>query len=224
MRYLPAQGIIGFRFGSIYPPSFGSLAGKRHLGTDIKCPVGTPVVAPIDGVIFALVNGKEGGFTVQLKGTDGWYYRMMHNSQFKVKKGDTVKAGQLVALSGGQPGAPGAGTTSAPHCHADRSKILNSQNFNDYSDLEKWVKEEPMTVNIDNTRALVVRIYKKWLKIENPVPSDIEAQAAFMRDYLNAGNEADADKQFADFEAGAPSGGSNWAVIKQKIIDFINSL
>ena len=57
------------------------------------------------------------GNTVILAGVDGATYTYCHLSQFAVRPGQVVGAGSLIGLSGGQPGAPGAGNTTGPHLH-----------------------------------------------------------------------------------------------------------
>ncbi|MEZ5230266.1 MAG: M23 family metallopeptidase [Acidimicrobiales bacterium] len=55
--------------------------------------------------------------TVIITGTDGATYTYCHLSAVAVAAGDDVTAGQAIGLSGGQPGAPGAGNTTGPHLH-----------------------------------------------------------------------------------------------------------
>lgn len=40
-----------------------------------------------------------------------------HLSEFKVSQGQEVSQGQVIALSGGEPGTPGAGVSTGPHLH-----------------------------------------------------------------------------------------------------------
>ena len=41
-----------------------------------------------------------------------------HLLEFRVKEGDTVKKSEILGLSGGRPGTPGAGyLTTGPHLH-----------------------------------------------------------------------------------------------------------
>lgn len=93
---------------------------------DIGMPVGTPLFASVDGTITTAIGSagvylpggpRRCGNTVILAGIDGAIYTYCHLSTVAVAPGDAVTAGQPIALSGGQPGAPGAGNTTAPHLH-----------------------------------------------------------------------------------------------------------
>lgn len=93
-----------------------------HAGIDIAAPVGTPVRAALDGTVVSVWVDAAfgGGLTVLLRGTvDGHAVQVgyAHLSRALVRKGDAVPAGAELALSGGQPGAYGAGMSTAPHLH-----------------------------------------------------------------------------------------------------------
>ena len=57
------------------------------------------------------------GNQIRLRGDDEVAYTYCHLSRVDVAVGDRVAAGDLVGLSGGEPGAPGAGNTTSPHLH-----------------------------------------------------------------------------------------------------------
>lgn len=86
---------------------------RRHTGTDILCPEGTPELACVDGVILAVGGGKGTGNYVVLEGADGTqyhYYHMVEVSQL-VQPGDAVKRGDPVGLAGN------TGNSTANHLH-----------------------------------------------------------------------------------------------------------
>ncbi|MBC5648998.1 peptidoglycan DD-metalloendopeptidase family protein [Christensenella tenuis] len=86
---------------------------RRHTGTDILCPEGTPELACVDGVILAVGGGEGTGNYVVLEGADGTqyhYYHMVEVSQL-VQPGDTVKRGDPVGLAGN------TGNSTANHLH-----------------------------------------------------------------------------------------------------------
>ena len=107
----PVQGgTITGRFGEQRP-------GHRHSGVDLAVPVGTPVLAPAAGTIReAGARGDYGNvITINFGGkTEG---KFAHLSQFNVRPGDTVDAGDIIGYSGGARGAPGAGNSQGPHLH-----------------------------------------------------------------------------------------------------------
>ena len=110
--------------------------GGRHYGLDFAMPTGTPIKALTDGKISQAgwVNGG-GGNQVTLDEPGGkWFQWYMHmkNGGVKVKKGQKVKAGDLLGYSGS------TGNSTTPHLHIQRMKGYPS---NDTAvDPTKWLK------------------------------------------------------------------------------------
>lgn len=73
---------------------------RFHHGTDVGCPVGTPIVAAMDGIVSVAESQAGYGLVVYLKHPSGWSTRYAHLSQIKVKIGQQVKQGAEIALSG----------------------------------------------------------------------------------------------------------------------------
>ena len=83
-----------------------------HKGMDFKTPVGTEVTSPRDGVVTRVNwNWGANGNCVEIRFSDGVLAKYLHLSENRVKEGDRVKAGQVVALSGN------TGRSTAPHLH-----------------------------------------------------------------------------------------------------------
>lgn len=93
--------------------------GVQHYGVDIVVPQGTSVGAATDGVVFLVRDGGQTGYTYILIGhRDGYATLYGHLSETLVQAGQDVTAGQVIGLSGGKPGTPGAGPmTTASHLH-----------------------------------------------------------------------------------------------------------
>jgi len=73
---------------------------RFHHGTDVGCPVGTPIVASMAGIV-TIASSQDGyGLVVYLKHPNGWSTRYAHLSQFKVSVGQQVKQGEVIAISG----------------------------------------------------------------------------------------------------------------------------
>lgn len=97
---------------------FGQRKGRMHSGVDLKVPSGTQIKSPLDGeVIDAEIRNDDCGGTIHIKHADDIKTRYCHCKQINVSKGDIVKKGQLIGLSGGGPGDNGKGKSSGPHLH-----------------------------------------------------------------------------------------------------------
>lgn len=102
----PVSAAISDVFGTARV--FNQEVQSRHLGLDYGAPAGTEVHAVNRGtVILAKKLYFEGGFVVIDHG-QGLFSLYLHLSDFRVKEGDQVETGQLIALSGGSGRATGA--------------------------------------------------------------------------------------------------------------------
>ncbi len=100
---------------------FGLRKKKFHEGIDLRAPVGTPVYAAFGGiVIYATTRIRGYGKLVMVAHGDGVTTLYAHNSRLLVKKGQTVKKGQMIARSGK------TGRCSGPHLHFELRKGLSS--------------------------------------------------------------------------------------------------
>ena len=105
-----------------------AIAGRSHHdypAIDVGLPVGTPTYAIAAGQVLT-AHGTAGRFpadpnrcgnTVTIAGIDGAVYTYCHLSSVAVTVGQTVLPGTTLGLTGGQPGALGAGNTTGPHLH-----------------------------------------------------------------------------------------------------------
>jgi murein DD-endopeptidase MepM/ murein hydrolase activator NlpD len=84
---------------------------SQHLGLDFRASIGTPVHATNAGTVILARPLYFEGNCVMLDHGQGLISVYMHLSEFKVKEGDKVAAGQLIALSGG------TGRSTGPHLH-----------------------------------------------------------------------------------------------------------
>ena len=83
--------------------------GKAAFAYDFAVPLGTPIVAAADGVVSYVHDGERGCGGVELfmkanllviDHADGSSTQYAHLSTIGVKKGDTVRAGQVIGTSG----------------------------------------------------------------------------------------------------------------------------
>jgi murein DD-endopeptidase MepM/ murein hydrolase activator NlpD len=82
-----------------------------HEGVDIAIPIGTPIRATGGGEVAEAGIDDEYGLFVRLTHPDGFESMYGHASRLLVATGDTVLAGEVIALSGS------TGRSTAPHLH-----------------------------------------------------------------------------------------------------------
>ncbi len=83
--------------------------GKSNDGINVAVPEGTPVKAAEDGVVAYSGNELKGyGNLVLVRHSNGYVTAYAHASELLVKRGDTIKRGQVIAKSGqsGEVGSP----------------------------------------------------------------------------------------------------------------------
>jgi murein DD-endopeptidase MepM/ murein hydrolase activator NlpD len=105
----PADAAISDVFGT--QRVFNGKTQSSHLGLDFRVPGGTPVAAMNEGTVLLARPLYFEGNCVVLDHGQGLLTIYMHLSEFKVKEGDRVERGQIVALSGG------TGRATGPHLH-----------------------------------------------------------------------------------------------------------
>jgi murein DD-endopeptidase MepM/ murein hydrolase activator NlpD len=105
----PTEGWISSGFGYRISPFTNQR--EFHKGLDIATSIGTPIIAPADGLVaFA---GREGNFGKIIAINHGYdlLTRYAHLHKFHVKKGQFVKRGQLIGEVGN------TGRCTGPHLH-----------------------------------------------------------------------------------------------------------
>lgn len=116
----PVRGRIIGSFGS-------SPTGEKNDGINLAVPEGTSVKAVEAGTVIYAGNELEGyGQLVLIRHADGWVSAYAHNSQILVKRGDTVRRGQIISRAGA------TGSVSAPQLHFELRKGSKPVNPLDY--------------------------------------------------------------------------------------------
>ncbi len=98
-----------------------------HNGTDFATPVGSPVYSTGDGRVIAIRNHPYAGKYIVIEHNSVYKTRYLHLSRFLVKKGQQVKRGQKIALSGT------TGRVTGPHLHFEvlvRGRAVDSMKAN----------------------------------------------------------------------------------------------
>ena len=121
----PAAGNYGDRFGMRYHPILK--IRRMHNGLDILSYYNTPVYAPGSGVVEFV--GRKGGYGKTIVINHGFGYKTVygHLNKYKVKKGQRVKRGDLIALTGSS-----GSLSTGPHLHYEvkhNGIALNPRNF-----------------------------------------------------------------------------------------------
>jgi murein DD-endopeptidase MepM/ murein hydrolase activator NlpD len=105
----PVNGQIQSRFGERMDPLSGE--GSFHTGVDIQAPLGTPVRAAADGIVYAAEFAAAYGKLVIVDHGNGMRTWYAHLSNFNVVPGQEIRRGEIVAFSGA------TGRVTAPHLH-----------------------------------------------------------------------------------------------------------
>lgn len=97
-------------FGMRIHPFYKSLA--QHNGIDYTVPEGSRVFATADGVVKdSKIQTSSSGVTVIISHGNGYETHYNHLSDAKVQKGQTVRRGDIIALTGN------SGLSLSPHLH-----------------------------------------------------------------------------------------------------------
>jgi murein DD-endopeptidase MepM/ murein hydrolase activator NlpD len=115
--YSPVSGVATSRFN----PAI------RHYGIDIAAPSNDPVKAVLDGTVISSEWSMESGNTIQVQHSSNMVSVYKHNSTLLKKEGETVKAGEAIALVG----SSGENSTG-PHLHFELWHNGNAVNPADY--------------------------------------------------------------------------------------------
>ena len=121
----PSEGRYGDKFGMRYHPILK--IRRMHYGIDMLANTGTSVYAPGSGVVeFASRKGGHGN-TLIIDHGFGYKTLYSHLSKFKVKKGQKINRGDLIALTGSS-----GRLATGPHLHYEVTHngiALDPRNF-----------------------------------------------------------------------------------------------
>lgn len=87
----------------------------NHEGVDLHAPPGSEVGAIADGRVAETGYGPLTGLFITVDHADGWRSRYLHLNAIRVHKGELLKQGTVIALSGA------TGRATGPHLHLELS-------------------------------------------------------------------------------------------------------
>ena len=96
-------------FGERESPTAG--ASSNHQGVDLAGPEGTPIYATRSGVVTVNKSSKSAGNYITIRHDNTYSSIYMHLSRSAVKKGQTVKQGELIGYMGS------TGVVTGTHLH-----------------------------------------------------------------------------------------------------------
>jgi murein DD-endopeptidase MepM/ murein hydrolase activator NlpD len=105
----PVKGLVTGGYGYRNSPFTGQR--EMHEGLDVAAPHGTPIVATADGVVSFARPLSSFGNVVFINHGNGFTTFYAHNSSNRVKEGQMVKRGEVVAYVGT------TGRSTGPHVH-----------------------------------------------------------------------------------------------------------
>jgi murein DD-endopeptidase MepM/ murein hydrolase activator NlpD len=82
-----------------------------HNGVDLPVPVNTQIKSPMGGMVAEVYSNAAGGNQLVIKHDNGFTTGYAHLTKALVKKGDKIKQGDIIAMSGN------TGKTTGPHLH-----------------------------------------------------------------------------------------------------------
>lgn len=110
----PVDGRVSSPYGMRNDPFTNK---KRfHKGIDIATPIGSPVKAAASGKIIVVDERKDYGKYIIVRHANDYLTLYGHLDNFKVKAGNYVKQGQIIATSGN------TGRSTGPHLHFEVRK------------------------------------------------------------------------------------------------------
>ncbi|PKX60312.1 tape measure protein [Lactiplantibacillus plantarum] len=120
-------GSLAPHFGSPFKVSsgYGPRAGGFHKGIDFAAPLGTPIPAQYGGTVVQAGPASGFGNWVVIKPSGASVDTIYgHMKRMKVKTGQHVKAGQIIAWVGSE------GQSSGPHVHYELRAGLGGKSYN----------------------------------------------------------------------------------------------
>lgn len=115
--YRPTRGMITEKFD----------ADTKHFGTDIAANPGESVLATLDGTVILSSYTAETGYVIQVQHNQDFISVYKHCGSLMKREGDTVQAGEAIALVGNS-----GQLTTGPHLHFElwhKGRAVNPEQY-----------------------------------------------------------------------------------------------
>lgn len=219
-------GSLAPHFGSPFKVSsgYGPRAGGFHKGIDFAAPLGTPIPAQYGGTVVQAGPASGFGNWVVIKPSGASVDTIYgHMKRMKVKTGQHVKAGQIIAWVGSE------GQSSGPHVHYELRAGLGGKSYN------------PMTYGASagghyNPSLITTAARMMWIKslpsgfsklLQGTIMSESGGKSVIqtVHDMNSGGNEAGGILQFTPgtFNAFAMPGHKNRMNPLDSLLAFFNN-
>lgn len=109
-------GVLQWPLRGVLYARFGKKGKEPHDGIDLSAPAGLPVKTAAPGQVLFAGDQKGYGLIVIVEHAEGLITLYAHNRDLRVKTGQKVREGQVVATVGD------SGRTSGPHLHFEVRK------------------------------------------------------------------------------------------------------
>lgn len=116
VRVGKGSGVLQWPLRGVLYARFGKKGKEPHDGVDLAAPAGQPVKVAAPGTVLFAGDQKGYGLIVIVEHDGGLITLYAHNRDLRVKTGQKVRDGQVVATVGD------SGKTSGPHLHFEVRK------------------------------------------------------------------------------------------------------
>lgn len=152
--------VTGGELPSKYPGR-GPRTGHNYPARDYQIEVGRAITVFVPGTVTraGMYDPSGYGNEVIIRHENGLLSQYAHLSKILVKEGDMINEGKVIGLTGGQPGARGAGRTTGPHLHFEVRDSTNRKitqensgdNFFRFGTVTRVQRRERMPDNLRET-------------------------------------------------------------------------
>jgi peptidoglycan hydrolase-like protein with peptidoglycan-binding domain len=191
---------------------FGPRNGGNHPGVDLAADQ-EQIKSPADGtVVDAEIRDDACGGTISVQHGGGFKSRYCHAKDINVTKGQVIKTGDVLGVSGGKIDDPGHGRSTGRHLHFELykdGKLVNPMDYinKDGLDLTSGVKQDNVYANPDMLNKLIELLKQKGVTSEE------------LKKYIDAAVLTGGGASFTDIDLNTDEGYRKYAEISQKFID-----